>query len=117
MFRRFCENLDTEHINLLQHTEIRWLSRGRVLDRMFELKDELHKYLQETNKQNLAKCFEDEHWLQKLSYLADIFYHMNQLNKSLQGPRENILTSSDKILAFKKKLDLWKSHVIIVAVG
>ena len=111
MFRRLCENLDTEHINLLQHTEIRWLSRGRVLDRMFELKDELHKYLQETNQQDFAKCFEDEHWLQKLSYLADIFYHMNQLNKSLQGPRENILTSSDKILAFKKRLDLWKSHV------
>ena len=61
MFRRLCENLDTEHINLLQHTEIRWLSRGRVLDRMFELKDELHKYLQETNKQDFAKFFEDEH--------------------------------------------------------
>ena len=36
---------------------------------------------------------------------------MNQLNKSLQGPRENILTSSDKILAFKRKVNLWKSHV------
>ena len=69
------------------------------------------KYLQETNKQDFAKCFEDEHWLQNLSYLADIFDHMNQLNKSLQGPRENILNSSDKILAFKRKVNLWKSHI------
>jgi hypothetical protein len=37
---------------------------------------------------------------------------MNQLNKSLQGPRENVLTSSDKILGFKRKLNLWKNHVV-----
>jgi hypothetical protein len=37
---------------------------------------------------------------------------MNQLNKSLQGPRENVLTSSDKILGFKGKLNLWKIHVV-----
>jgi hypothetical protein len=34
------------------------------------------------------------------------------LNKSLQGPRENVLTSSDKILGFKRKLDLWKNYVV-----
>ena len=77
---------------------------------MFELRDELQKYFQETNKQDFAKCFEDEKWLQKLSYLSDIFHHMNQLNKSLQGPRENILTSSDKILAFKRKVNV-ENHV------
>jgi hypothetical protein len=42
--------------------------------------------------------------------LADIFHHMNQLNKSLQGPGENVLISSDKILGFKRKLNLWKNH-------
>ena len=36
---------------------------------------------------------------------------MNQLNKSLQGHSENILTSSDKILAFKRRVNLWKNHV------
>jgi hypothetical protein len=38
---------------------------------------------------------------------------MNQLNKSLQGLRENVLTSSEKILGFKRKLNLWKNHVVI----
>ena len=45
---------------------------------MFELKDELQKYFQETNKQDFANCFEDEHWLKRLSYLADMnffFFH------------------------------------------
>jgi hypothetical protein len=27
MFKKLCENLDKEHINLLLHREIRWLSR------------------------------------------------------------------------------------------
>jgi hypothetical protein len=36
---------------------------------------------------------------------------MNQLNRSLQGPRKNVFTSSDKILGFKRKLYLWKNHV------
>jgi hypothetical protein len=36
---------------------------------------------------------------------------MNQLNKSLQDPGENVLMSSDKIFGFKRKLNLWKNHV------
>jgi hypothetical protein len=59
-----------------------------------------------------AKCFEDEDWLEKLASLADIFHYINQLNKSLQGPRENVLTSSDRILGLKKKRNLWKIHVV-----
>ena len=50
MFKRLCENLDKEHINLFLHTDIWWLSRRRVLNRMFELKDELQEYFQENNK-------------------------------------------------------------------
>ena len=90
--------------------EILWLSRGRILNSVFELKYVLHKYFQETNRQDVAKCFEDEHWLQRLSYLANIFHHMNQLYKSLLCHRENILTSSNHILALQRKVNLWKNH-------
>jgi hypothetical protein len=34
------------------------------------------------------------------------------MNQSLQGPRENVLTSSDNILGFKRKMNLWKNHVV-----
>jgi hypothetical protein len=55
-----------------------------------ELKGELQDYFQENNRADFAKCLEDEEHLQKLAYLSDIFHHMNQLNKSLQGPGENV---------------------------
>jgi hypothetical protein len=75
---------------------------------VFELKRELHNYIQENSRPDFAKCFEDEKLLEKLVYLADIFHHMNLLNKSLQGPGENISNSNDKILQLKRKLNVWK---------
>jgi hypothetical protein len=80
--------------------------RRRGLKRMFEVKGELQENFQENSKPKFGKYFEDEERLQKLVYLADVFLHMNQLNKSLQDPRENVLTSSDKILGIKRKLNL-----------
>jgi hypothetical protein len=77
MFKKLCENLNKEHINLLLRTEIWWLSRGRVLSRVFELKGKLQAYLQENSKLDFAECFEDEEWLQKLAYVSDIFHLMN----------------------------------------
>jgi hypothetical protein len=37
---------------------------------------------------------------------------MKQLNKSPQGPGENVLTSSDKIIGFRRKVHLWENHVL-----
>jgi hypothetical protein len=31
----------------------------------------------------------------------------------MQGPKENILTSTHKLLAFKNKLQVWKKHLSI----
>jgi len=42
-------------------------------------------------------------WCAKLAYLADIFNHLNNLNSSMQGKDENILTSSDKSNGFFTK--------------
>ena len=40
--------------------------------------------------------------------MADIFQHLNILNITMQGSKENILTSTDKMKAFQKKLLIWK---------
>lgn len=41
LFRLLCSDLDSVHESLLYHTEVRWLSRGNVVKRVFELQDEL----------------------------------------------------------------------------
>ena len=39
-------HLDSEHLVLLYHTQTRWLSKGNVTRRFFELKDELKEFCQ-----------------------------------------------------------------------
>ena len=37
LFVQLCEETDAEHTRLLLYTEVRWLSKGRSLARVFEL--------------------------------------------------------------------------------
>ncbi|XP_032869060.1 protein FAM200A-like [Amblyraja radiata] len=90
LFRRLCENMGAEHIQLLLHTEVRWLSRGRILNRLLELRSEVHAFLIEHRSPH-ATLFQDTDWLAKLCYLADIFSKLNELNMSLQGKDTSIL--------------------------
>jgi hypothetical protein len=65
-----CENPDKQHINPLLRSEIQWLRRARLHNRVFLLKDEWQNYIQENSWHDFAKCFEVEKWQEKLSYLA-----------------------------------------------
>ena len=84
LFEQICEDMDTEHKCLLLHTEVRWLSRGKSLNRVFELREPLQRFLLEKSS-DLANKFSDEKWVLKLAYLCDIFNLLNELNLSLQG--------------------------------
>ena len=45
LFMQLCEETDTEHTRLLLYTEVRWLSKGRSLARVFELREPLQRFL------------------------------------------------------------------------
>jgi len=42
----------------------------------------------------------------RVCYLTDIFTALNDLNTSMQGRNRNIITLSEKLSAFKEKLQL-----------
>ena len=110
LFEQICEDMDAEHKCLLLHTEVRWLSRGKSLNRVFELREPLQRFLLEKNS-DLANKFSDEKWLLKLAYLCDIFNLLNELNLSLQGKMTTVFKLADKVAAFKDKLELWEQRV------
>ena len=49
LFKAFCDEVGTKYSVLLLHTELRWLSRGRALNRVVELSQEMAIFLQEAN--------------------------------------------------------------------
>ena len=59
---------------------------------MFELKEEVLAFLT-IEGHEYADLFADDEWISKLAYLSDTFVHLNELNRKMQGRKENILTS------------------------
>lgn len=110
LFVNFCKDMGSEYEKLLLHSEIRWLSRGRTLRRLMELKHEVMLFLAQKNSAD-SELFHNEQWMCKLSYLSDIFEKLNELNLSLQGTYTNIFNLGNKIQAFVKKINVWKSLV------
>ena len=116
LFKLFCEEMGSEHQVLLFHTEVRWLSRRKILTRMAELKDEIAIFLREYQS-NFGDKFDDEFFILSLSYLADIFSHLNDIDMFMQGMYANHVFCTENIEAFKKKLALWKRRVERRSVG
>lgn len=111
VFAEICAELGTKHEHLLFHSDVRWLSRGKVLSRLYELLHELSIFMTEHRKSHgeYLRYLNDKKWKVKLAYLADIFSLLNGLNLQLQGKDMNCFTFMNKIDAFKKKLALWES--------
>ncbi|XP_061600964.1 SCAN domain-containing protein 3-like [Cololabis saira] len=105
-FAKLCEDMQADHIQLLHHSEVRWLSTGLVLNRLFEMRKEVFSFLTE-RKYPHADHFANTKFTAKLAYLCDIFSRLNQLNISLQRRSSNIFVVADKVQAFKRSLALW----------
>ena len=83
----------------------------RKLSRFYELREELLTFCLQENLKEFVKCLSDDRWCSKLAYLADIFHKLNLLNSGMQRRNENILSSTDKINAFQKKVTIWKKRI------
>ena len=100
LFRVFCDEMGAEHSGLLHHSNIRWLSRRKVLQRIASLRNEVGAFLK-AQKHELSERFSDNEWIAKLLFLSDFFSHLNQLNTSMQG-KDKILLDCLKMLSLSK---------------
>ena len=107
LFHNLCSTMDSDHQELLFHTEVRWLSKGNVLNRFLEMNVEIREFLVQRSKFQWAAHIADESWCFWLCYLCDIFQKLNFLNLSLQGKQANIMEFVDKLTAFQQMIELW----------
>ncbi|XP_040297427.1 zinc finger BED domain-containing protein 5-like [Bufo bufo] len=107
VFSAICEEMGAEHQAVLFHSEARWLSQGKVLSRVFELREEIRMFLEQEHKYDVARKFSDVNFLMKLAYLSDIFGKLNELNLQFQGKNQHLPQATDKINSFTRKLAMW----------
>uniref|UniRef100_A0A673H030 HAT C-terminal dimerisation domain-containing protein n=1 Tax=Sinocyclocheilus rhinocerous TaxID=307959 RepID=A0A673H030_9TELE len=124
-----CNELGSEHDCLLFHTDVRWLSQGNVLSRLFELQDEVHLFLMEHGFQ-LADHLTDPDWLTRLAYnvISKVYHYppsktapeqYGWIRSPFTVTRVNHLTSdledtvvelsSDLVFNSKRLADFWIS--------
>ena len=110
IFMQLCKEIDSKFKVLLYHTEVRRLSRGKVMNRVFGLRAELLKFLKNHNHRH-SKHFKDSSFILTLVFLADIFGALNQLSCQMQGGGKNVIEAEQKMSAFQRKLKLWRQQL------
>jgi len=92
LLKTLCDEMGSGHQTLLFLSEIRWLSCGEVLKRLYELRKEDELFLID-KKSDLSHYLQDKKWVARLAYLSDIFSCINKLNLKLQGPDTTIFNA------------------------
>ena len=111
LFTMLCEEMGSQNVSLILHTEVRWLLRGKVVSRVFDLKEEMLRLFTVEDKKDFCKLLTSTTWCPMLAHIEDIFEKLNKIISSLQGRNNNILTSTDKIQSLNNKIIIWKVRV------
>ena len=91
------------HQTLFLHTEVHWLSWGKVLVCFMELKRQIREFFTVHN-QKLSDTMTGE-FLVKTSHLAEIFSLCNKANKRMPAPDANIMECKETVDVFLCKVD------------
>jgi hypothetical protein len=105
-FKQFLSDMDSENGDVLYFTEIGWLSRGRMLKRVYDLKLEMNLFLDMKGKS--FPQLTDHYWMCDFAFCVDITQYLNELNSSLQGMNQLINEIFAKVKAFESMHRLWE---------
>ncbi|BFY98365.1 hypothetical protein BsWGS_01405 [Bradybaena similaris] len=110
LFRQLLEETEADYKDLLLHNDVRWLSKGKALDRFWSLREEIVIFLgncTQRNAEKYRKVLNDNAFLADVCFLNDLFAHLNTLNFKLQGRDKTIIDLVEQLNAFRDKLPLF----------
>uniref|UniRef100_A0A3Q1CL84 DUF4371 domain-containing protein n=1 Tax=Amphiprion ocellaris TaxID=80972 RepID=A0A3Q1CL84_AMPOC len=100
LFRAMLDEMSAEHKDLLLHSDVHWLSKGRVLERVCDLRDELASFLstlQSQKAQEFKMFLIDNDMMGYVFFLCDIMSHLNCLSLQLQGKNHTLRTCTRQL--------------------
>ena len=78
--------MEADFTDVLYHTNVRWLSMGRVLNRVWDLKAEIIMFLNMNEIVcDFSREMERDEWVCDFAFAVDIMQKRNDLNTKLQG--------------------------------
>uniref|UniRef100_A0A3B4Z8N2 DUF4371 domain-containing protein n=1 Tax=Stegastes partitus TaxID=144197 RepID=A0A3B4Z8N2_9TELE len=110
-FVAFLEEVNAAYGDLQMHTDIRWMSRRKCLERFFALRTELPVFLEDCVRcDTSAYCHKlrDTAFLYDMAFLSDITSHLNNLSIQLQGRCQTVSDLYAHMSAFWRKLALFR---------
>lgn len=108
-FKKFLEDVEAEYGDVTYYCEVRWLSRGAVLERFFHLRKEICNFMEMKGK--TISEFYNKQWVVDLGFLTDLTAELNLLNTRLQGKNKLICSMYSDIKSFETKLKLFNKHI------
>ncbi|XP_050994546.1 general transcription factor II-I repeat domain-containing protein 2A-like [Labeo rohita] len=114
MHRRFIallDELDSAYGDLILHSEVRWLSRGKVLSRFLAVLPEIVHFLNDIGEGERFPVLRDNAWKTNVAFLADVTAHLNKLNLQLQGDGKHVDELLGCVESFKMKLGLYTAQL------
>ena len=85
------------------YTDVRWLSRGKLLQRFGELYPEIREFFRVAGHAEYKKL-NDGQWLFDLAFLTDLINMLNDLNLGLQGKDKTVINMISSVNTFKRKM-------------
>ena len=80
------EDLETEHLDVLHRNRVRWLSLGKGLRRVWELREEIVLFLEmKSIRCDFSTNIVDEEWMLNFKFAIDIMEKLNELTVIPQG--------------------------------
>ena len=112
--QNFCFEINADYTDLLVHNNVRWLSKGRVLEQFWLIKKEIMVFLEDQSSVK-SKAFltflRDDKQMEIVGFLTNIMSHLNDLNVKLQGKQHTIFDLITTIHSFQKKFRIFKFDV------
>ncbi|XP_067127527.1 general transcription factor II-I repeat domain-containing protein 2-like [Centruroides vittatus] len=105
-FREFLESMQSDYSHILYYSKVRWLSAGRVFERVWQLKDEISTFFLEKQGSVEYKIPEDTAWFSDFTFFTDLLCHTNKLNVKMQNKNQFINDIWGHLKGFKLQLVL-----------
>ena len=103
-FRQLLQEAENQDGDILYFCDVRWLSRGAMHARVYELRNEIGTFLENKNINATEICNPER--VSNLAFLVDLTSDLIKLNLQLQGKNQLIHEMWRYVLKFETKLRL-----------